>query len=652
MTQELQHKIYDLLKGYVLPKVRYDNDLMNVLSSIWDVYQRKATGEDYRYKVLGDEIDKHFIMNDDWPEDKLFIGILNLFDDESKFTQFTEQLTNIFSTDEAFDTYLKVLTSLLAEEHLSLYEERNEHGRITFKIGEEAKRPQVVEGALKFYVCESNVYNVVYFYESEVKWPDDKNCFVLTHDFGWNDYSYYTRYRLYYVKDGNASEIGQVKIMKRGADDTSVCLPKEFVALEDDYCSLGNTTSYYSTMREVLGGEAPKVLSQLRDVAFYESIYKQFEDDSILKTSLLRTNEAEKARREGRYYLYGRNMDDAYAFSYNYKLPYPGDDIEINFNYKYNGENYERIIGMIGENGVGKTTLIKQILHSLIANDNTQFTGLRPLFSSVLMISYSPFDHYQIDTQGKAPFINYEYSGLMKGKEQMFTTREQVETLAENIKAIYHRQYRYASSWEALVNMVIPIEKLNQLISEGDDNEVDVNVDGLNELCENASSGETMYLYSISAIMAKIRSDSLIIMDEPEQHLHPRAVTALMHSLYRILEKYDSYALISTHSPYVIRELVSPNVMIFKRFENELSVKRIGIESFGEDVSVLSDIVFDNLRDEKRYEKFIEAIVEKNEYDYDASVRELQTGPNELSLNAKLLVRTYIDKRRNEAPEA
>ena len=81
-------------------------------------------------------------------------------------------------------------------------------------------------------------------------------------------------------------------------------------------------------MRNVLGGEAPTVLNQLRDVAFYESIYKQFEDDNILKTSLLRTNESEKARREGRYYLYGRNMDDAYAFSYNYRLPYPGEDVE------------------------------------------------------------------------------------------------------------------------------------------------------------------------------------------------------------------------------------------------------------------------------------------------------------------------------------
>ena len=35
MDIELRHKIYDLLKTYVLPRVRYDNDLMNILSLIW-----------------------------------------------------------------------------------------------------------------------------------------------------------------------------------------------------------------------------------------------------------------------------------------------------------------------------------------------------------------------------------------------------------------------------------------------------------------------------------------------------------------------------------------------------------------------------------------------------------------------------------------
>ena len=73
MTLELRQKIYELIKAMVLPKMRYDNDMMNVLSSVWNVYALESTGEDYRYKVLGDEIEKHYIMNDDWVDDKLFV---------------------------------------------------------------------------------------------------------------------------------------------------------------------------------------------------------------------------------------------------------------------------------------------------------------------------------------------------------------------------------------------------------------------------------------------------------------------------------------------------------------------------------------------------------------------------------------------------
>lgn len=647
MTERLRQKIYELLKARVLPIVRYDNDLMNVLSAIWNVYQQKSTGDDYRYKVLGDEIEKHYIMNDDWVDDKLFIRVLNILEDEAKFIRFTEQLLGMIQSDDGFLIVASELSRLLAEENLILNKVQDEQGYSVFRIEKKGSSSRVIRNARKFYVCDSHVYNAVSFYEDDVRWPSDNDCLVLTYDYLWNDYSYRTRYRLYYWKDGKETEIGQVKIMKGEKPDTSEHLPKEFLSLENDFCSLGCSPQYYRNLRHVFGEDALIILDQLRDSAFYESIYKQFERNGVFKTSLIRDNTSEKARREGRYIVYGRDLEEAYSFSYLYHLPYKGEDVEIDFNYRPSGQDYERIIGMIGENGVGKTTLIKKILHSLINNDNKDFTRVRPLFSSVLMISYSPFDHYPIGSDPNPFFINYEYSGLMKDKDVMYTTEEQVEILIRNIKIIYHRQQKYYTRWQTFVSKVIPIEKLDELLAPND-NEIDVDEKGLLDLCENASSGETMFLYSISAIMAKIRSDSLIIMDEPEQHLHPSAVTALMHSVYKILTLYDSYALISTHSPYVIRELISPNVLIFKRNENELSVKRIGIESFGEDVSVLSDIVFGNMSEEKRYERFIEDVVKANDYDYDASVSALQKGPNTLSLNAKLLVRTIISRKQNE----
>lgn len=109
-----------------------------------------------------------------------------------------------------------------------------------------------------------------------------------------------------------------------------------------------------------------------------------------------------------------------------------------------------------------------------------------------------------------------------------------------------------------------------------------------------------------------------------EQHLHPHGITTLMRAIYDVLEQFESYAIIATHSPLVIREMLSDNVYTFERNEDFLSVAKIGIECFGEDVSVLSDVVFKNMEDQKKFERFIEDVADHNNYDYDAIVREIK----------------------------
>ena len=63
------------------------------------------------------------------------------------------------------------------------------------------------------------------------------------------------------------------------------------------------------------------------------------------------------------------------------------------------------------------------------------------------------------------------------------------------------------------------------------------------------SSGERILLYNIFNILAKISFNSLIFFDEPETHLHPNAITELIAGLMFILETFQSFAIIATHSP-------------------------------------------------------------------------------------------------------
>lgn len=162
------------------------------------------------------------------------------------------------------------------------------------------------------------------------------------------------------------------------------------------------------------------------------------------------------------------------------------------------------------------------------------------------------------------------------------------------------------------------------------------------------SSGETIFLFSISNILAKIRPNSLLLFDEPEQHLHPQAITRLINAILKILEKYDSYAIVATHSALVIREILSQNVFVFNRNDHELMINKIGIESFGEDISVLNNYVFKNVNEDKRYEHYVRMIAEEQQYDYNNIVKVLQNDHNELSLSLKMLIMNIINRKNNQ----
>ena len=167
----------------------------------------------------------------------------------------------------------------------------------------------------------------------------------------------------------------------------------------------------------------------------------------------------------------------------------------------------------------------------------------------------------------------------------------------------------------------------------------------IHDFCQNMSSGETIFVYALTEIIANIRYDSLIMLDEPEQHLHPHAITKLLRAIYMVLDKFESYAIIATHSPLVIREMVSDNVLVFTREDNLLNVVKIGVESFGEDISVLTDVVFKNMNDEKRYEYVVRELSDRYGDDYDKIVEALQGEHNKLGLSARLMIRTIVESK-------
>ena len=84
MDKRISQKLRDDIYAYsmqLVEKTKYETEFMNLLSSLWDVYNMPKR-EDIRFSNLGDEIEKHFVINDDWSQEKLFNSIFKLKEDE------------------------------------------------------------------------------------------------------------------------------------------------------------------------------------------------------------------------------------------------------------------------------------------------------------------------------------------------------------------------------------------------------------------------------------------------------------------------------------------------------------------------------------------------------------------------------------------
>jgi energy-coupling factor transporter ATP-binding protein EcfA2 len=93
---------------------------------------------------------------------------------------------------------------------------------------------------------------------------------------------------------------------------------------------------------------------------------------------------------------------------------------------------------------------------------------------------------------------------------------------------------------------------------------------------------------------------SLVILDEPETHLHPNLISDFMRVLAKLLEVNKSIALIATHSPFVVRELPSRCVHVFSIDEDtNPSINSAYLRTLGASIDRLSIDIFGDAESEQ-----------------------------------------------------
>lgn len=107
------------------------------------------------------------------------------------------------------------------------------------------------------------------------------------------------------------------------------------------------------------------------------------------------------------------------------------------------------------------------------------------------------------------------------------------------------------------------------------------------------SSGQlTFFKFAIMCCL-HIENGTFILMDEPETHMHPNMISDFITLLDELLELTGSFAILSTHSAYFVREVSSEQVHIFKENTYGVSITNPRLRTFGADVDSISDFVFE-----------------------------------------------------------
>jgi len=148
-------------------------------------------------------------------------------------------------------------------------------------------------------------------------------------------------------------------------------------------------------------------------------------------------------------------------------------------------------------------------------------------------------------------------------------------------------------------------------------------------------------LLIITKLVAITEEKTLILLDEPESHLHPPLLSAFIRALSDLLYDQNGIAIVATHSPVVLQEIPRLCVSKIQRVGLATNVERPSIETFGENVGVLTREVFGLEVVKSGFHKLLTKSVAEGQT-YEEIIRSYN---EQLGMEAKVLLKLLINER-------
>jgi predicted ATPase len=445
------------------------------------------------------------------------------------------------------------------------------------------------------------------------------NAVVLTTD-NWDDYSFKTLFNvILYDERGSPHSLGSVKIghYGQGFGRTRDDMPPSFREIPDNYFSLGQEPEYYEKLMKLPAPVRNEYLRCMRDVVADPARETQAGNEEVFSRSLLRSVSPTAIDGQFRRILAGGAVLTAYRFYYTAQSGDQNGPMQLAFEVVPGSLPPTNIHVIIGRNGVGKTTLLNSIVWAIVQQGHSQVPGSFEIteqpyyprvpmpqgyFSSVTSVAFSAFDRFSPfpEEPNKSKGISFFYIGLKKPTGtagHSFVLKDPDELINEFLSSLRvclsmdaKRQH-----WRNAINALEFDENFAEmsLSSLADENANPAAVlNYANQVFTNMSSGHKIVLLTITKLVETVEEKSLVLVDEPESHLHPPLLSAFTRALSELLTTRNAVALIATHSPVVLQEVPRSCVWKIMRYRDATKAERPEIETFGENVGSLTREIF------------------------------------------------------------
>lgn len=362
--------------------------------------------------------------------------------------------------------------------------------------------------------------------------------------------------------------------------------------------------------------------------------------------------------------------------SLSYTLAGLTEKYQFDMNFDTSSILPKRICVLIGRNGIGKSQALHTIVNSLVKGEQKFYDRElgRPMISRLLAIATpgetaNTFPPERVNKRIKYRRLILNRSARAKlsrrfcdlciqlvRSDELIGDNNRWELFKETVKFfpnIKNIVIPLNENTTVVANHIIrikdkfyvPLLKLNdggeqaKLETQGNVSNADpmVYIDGD---VFPLSSGQLAFIKFVIQACLFIENGTLVLLDEPETHLHPNFITEFIRILDQLLKLSGSIAIIATHSAYFVREIPRKQVLVFKEDSSgHVNIQNPRLKTFGADVGAISYFVFED----EVTNVLVENILEHFPKDSDEQIKLLHELKDELSSDLMMYICRKLD---------